>query len=70
MVLKPMVIPDTDDKKPEEWIDNSMKNDSAYKGIWEAKNILNPDDKDYFAPNSFFGTMRSTSCTRNLALRV
>merc|ERR1712150_271801 len=57
---KPKEISDPADKKPDDWVDDSMKDNPAfkgewygkrisnpaYKGIWEAKKVANPEYED------------------------
>merc|ERR1712185_682649 len=51
-LLKPKIIPDPEDKKPDDWDDEEdgeweapMKDNPDYKGDWSAKRISNPEYK-------------------------
>merc|ERR1712100_554904 len=44
-VLKPKKISDPDDKKPDDWVDEAMKDNPEFKGEWMVKRISNPEYK-------------------------
>merc|ERR1711920_796232 len=47
-MLKPKEIEDPDDKKPSDWVDDSMKDDPAYNGEWTVKRVSNPAYKGFW----------------------
>merc|ERR1712084_69229 len=47
-LLKPKEISDPDDKKPSDWVDDSMKDNPEYKGEWHVKRISNPAYKGFW----------------------
>merc|ERR550514_2442865 len=47
-VLKPKEISDPEDKKPSDWVEDSMMDDPEYKGDWSVKRISNPAYKGFW----------------------